>query len=155
VEQGLFSLSLSLCSHLIHLPEPFVLCLHPSHVRSDSSSQGWVGSAASHPTTFPHLYRLLLPFWAVRPSGPDNAAGADLEQDAAMGAVQEQLAAALGVIWTPGLSGPLVTLVEEVARIWGVQLAGRSSMQAPSPWPPLFLLDAGPAAGSWSVQGTC
>lgn len=61
-----------------------------------------------------------------------------------MEAVRGQLAAALGVIWTPALSGPLVTLVEEVARIW--QLPGGPSEQAPSPWPPLFLLDEGPAA---------
>lgn len=118
---------------------------------------GWVGGLVNHPDTFPCLYQLLLVFWVVGPQAADHiaaAAGAELTLSQLAARVQ----AGVQAVCCAGLSGPMLSLVKEVAQQWDIQVgsgdgqeAGAGAGAAPvaadvaaaSPWGALFLLDEG------------
>lgn len=118
---------------------------------------GWVGGLVNHPDTFPCLYQLLLAFWVVGPQAAADiaaAAGAELPLPQLAARVQ----AGVQAVCCAGLSGPMLSLVKEVAQQWNIQVgsgdgqeAGAGAVVAPeaadvaaaSPWSALFLLDEG------------
>ena len=125
------------------------LLLQQSFEGGGSPGGNWAGGLANHPSTFPFLFRCLLPFWAVHPSLV--AAGGDMAVDEAgpssgrgvSDVVRSRLQESLRTLCSQGglESGPLVPLVVAVARQWDVRIPSNWNVnELEDQGNPLFLL---------------